>query len=271
MSGQKRAAGTSSGPPEKKRRVTVKTAEKWVRENDKEYSTATWLKFDARDRDYVVSLKCSICIRFEEKLHDSRNFNPAFIIGSKNLKASSFKEHAATDMHKRAMLLLRKSQSRSVTDYAPIAKALSTLGSEAEEKLMKKFEIAYLICKEGMAFLKMGPLCQLEEKHGVDLGSGYKNNQACSVFVEYIAQAMKETLVTILDKAKFFSIQGDGSTDSANIEDELFLVLYFDPYATDMRVHVRDKFLTVRRPNRSNAEGLYDNLDLEDWDSLINN
>ena len=120
-----------------------------------EYSTATWLKFDARDRDYVVSLKCSICIHFEEKLHGSRNFNPAFIIGSKNLKASSFKEHAATDMHKRAMLLLRKSQPRSVTDYAPIAKALSTLGSEAEEKLIKKFEIAYLICKEGMAFLKI--------------------------------------------------------------------------------------------------------------------
>ena len=49
---------------------------------------------------------------------------------------------------------LRKSQSRSVTEYAPIAKALSTLSSEAEEK---KFEIAYLICKEGMAFLSVVP------------------------------------------------------------------------------------------------------------------
>ena len=137
-------------------------------------------------------------------------------------------------------------------------KALSTLGSTAEEKLVKKFEIAYLICEEGMAFLKMSPLCQLEEKHGVDLGSGYKNNQACAVFIEYIAQAMKETLMNILAKAKFFSIQGNGSTDSANVENELFLVVYFEPYSQDGRIHVRDRFLTVRCPNRSNAEGLYE-------------
>ena len=107
---------------------------------------------------------------------------------------------------------------RALTEYAPIAKALSTLSSDAEAILVKKFEIAYLICKKSMAFLKMGPLCQLEEKHGVDLGSGYKNNQACAVFVQYITQAMKESLVATL---KFFSLQRDGSTDSANIEDEL--------------------------------------------------
>ena len=47
-----------------------------------------------------------------------------------------------------------------------------------------KFEIAYVICKENMAFMKMAPLCALEERHGVDLGSGYKNDQACAEFVE---------------------------------------------------------------------------------------
>ena len=62
----------------------------------------------------------------------------------------------------------------------------------------------------------------------------------------------------VLDKAKFFSIQADGSTDAGNIEDELFLALYSDPHAQDGRVHVRDKFLTVRRPSCSNAEGLHE-------------
>ena len=32
----------------------------------------------------------------------------------------------------------------------------------------------------------MSTLCELEEKHGVDLGAGYKNNQACAVFVDGI-------------------------------------------------------------------------------------
>ena len=104
----------------------------------------------------------------------------------------------------------------------------------------------------------MAAVCELEEKHGVDLGAGYKNNQACATFVDYIAQSQREGLAEVLAKAKFFSIQADGSTDSANIEDELFLVLYFDAHTQDGTVHVRSKFLTLRCPERSDAKGLYE-------------
>ena len=49
----------------------------------------------------------------------------------------------------------------------------------------------------------MGPLCVLEERHGVDLGAGYKNSQACSMFVDYIAQSIVIVLIllseTVLD------------------------------------------------------------------------
>ena len=37
-----------------------------------------------------------------------RNFNTAFIEGSGNLKVSSVKDHAATEMHARAMLLWKQ-------------------------------------------------------------------------------------------------------------------------------------------------------------------
>ena len=43
------------------------------------------------------------------------NYSPAFVVGSKNLRASSYKDHAATDMHKRAMLLFMKQSSVDVT------------------------------------------------------------------------------------------------------------------------------------------------------------
>ena len=33
-----------------------------------------------------------------------------------------------------------------------------------------------MIAKEKFAFTKMQPLCDLEEKHGVDLGTGYRND-----------------------------------------------------------------------------------------------
>ena len=61
-------------------------------------------------------------------------------------------------------------------------------------KFKRKFEIAYLIYKEGLASTKMSALCEHGEKHGVVLGAGYKNNQACAVFVDYIAQAQREAL-----------------------------------------------------------------------------
>ena len=76
--------------------------------------------------------------------------------------------------------------------------------------------------------------------------------------MEYIAQSQIEGLAAVLAKAKFLSIQADGSTDSANIEDELFLVLYFDAHSQDGVVHVQNRFLTVRRPERSDASGLYE-------------
>ena len=51
----------------------------------------------------------------------------------------------------------------------------------------------------------MSALCELEEKHGVDFGVGYKNNQACAVFVDYIARAQREALAAQLAMAKFLA------------------------------------------------------------------
>ena len=124
--------------------------------------------------------------------------------------------------------------------------------------MCRKFEIAYVLCKEGLAFRKKVPFCELEEKHGVDLGIGYKNRDACADFVKYIAQVQMDQLTTVLAKAKFLSIEADGTTDAANKEEELFMVVYFDPHCEDSSVHVQNRFLTVRNPNRSNAEGLYE-------------
>ncbi len=64
---------------------------------------------------------------------------------------------------------------------------------QCNRKRIKK-EVAYLMAKEGIAFNKMKPLCKLEERHGVDLGETYRNDQACATFVDYIAQDLREQL-----------------------------------------------------------------------------
>ena len=228
-------------PQAKKREVTVNTVERWKVDNDKAMNSSMWLTYDkmTTNHECVDSLKCLWCIKYKDRLIGCRNYNAAFVVGSKNLGVSAVKEHSLSEMHKRAMMLFNKSQGRQITEYSPIAKALSFLDESTACQLKKKFDIAYFICKERMPLENMKPLCELQERAGVDMGTGYKNNQACATFVEYIAQEQRELVKSVLEKCRFYSVQCDGSTDSANVEEELFLVMYCDPHAQDGRVHLQ--------------------------------
>ena len=110
----------------------------------------------------------------------------------------------------------------------PIVKALCMLDASCLVKGNSGNYFAYFLCKENLSFGKMDTFCQMEERHGVDLGSGYKNRHACTVFVEYIAKYLCERLAGVLDRCKFFALQIDGSTDSANMEEQLILAFYFN-------------------------------------------
>jgi len=74
------------------------------------------------------------------------NYRSAFIEGTTNIRASTFKDHAATEMHQRAMSLEAKEKSASVMEYAPIARAMAHVNlSKADKvKIKKKMDIAYM-------------------------------------------------------------------------------------------------------------------------------
>ena len=153
-------------------------------------------------------------------------------------------------------LYRRKTSSSSVTEYAPIARALCRMDSVVEQRLVRKFEVAYTIAKEGITFTKMTSLCNLLERQGVDLGEGYKTTMACSTFVEFIAEDLRQDLCQALQKHKFFSLQMDGNTDAANIEEEIFLSTYLDVSDSGGALHVRNNFLCIQQPKSTTAVGL---------------
>jgi len=245
------SSGCSGSTASKKRGVSVATVEKWIQDYDRDLNTVTWLQYDEGiDRFHASKLRCRVCKRFADKISSSRDFNLAFIEGSANLRTSSFRDHAGSDMHKRAMMLLRREQSfGSTREYSPLARMFSRIEEDTARRLKMQFETAYMIAKEGLAFTKMKPLCYLQEKYGVDLGITYRNDQACASFVGYIAQDLKMQLYNALHEAKFFSIQVDGSTDSANKEEELFLAIYFDPHSNDCSVHIRNQYFVCANLN----------------------
>ena len=194
-----------------------------------------------------------VCIEFEARLVGMRNFHSTFIDGSSNLCTRSFKDHAKSEMHVHAMMLFKKKQvgPSNAGNCPPIIQLIQNRHAETEARVKRKFDIAFINCKENLSFLKMGSLCEFQTRHGVDLGEGYKINKVCSEFAHYIAKdqlsIMKKTVADV-------SIQADSSTDSGNSENELFLVVPFEANSNDRKVHVRSRFLAVQEIKRANAE-----------------
>ena len=54
-----------------------------------------------------------------------------------------------------------------------------------------KFELAYFVATEQLAFAKYPNFCELEEQHGVSIGVAYRNEIACKEFLHYTAESSR--------------------------------------------------------------------------------
>ena len=79
------------------------------------------------------------------------------------------------------------------SSYAPIAQSFSNLAGDVRERLRHKFDIAYFTAIEKLPFQKYPALCELEQRHGVDIGMSYVNRSAGTSFIHYIAEARRQS------------------------------------------------------------------------------
>ena len=105
-------------------------------------------------------------------------------------------------------------------------------------------------------------MCELERRHGVNIGKNYTTETSARSFTHFVAQAQRMKLGITLQQAKFFSILLDGSTDSKNIENELLLVVWFDKdgQVNRERVVTKTSYLKIARPSTDNAKSIFDVL-----------
>ncbi len=89
-----------------------------------------------------------------------------------------------------------------------------------------------------VSFQKYPAICELEERHGVNLGSGYQTETetAAKSFTHYIVESQRQQLVYTLQSATFYSLLMDGSTDAVNVDNELLPVVWFDKEGVDEKV-----------------------------------
>ena len=163
-----------------------------------------------------------------------------------------------------AMSLLAKehaaSHGQGPSTYAPIVQALTRLSDSEKARLRRKFDIAYLVATENMSFLKYPVICDLEKKHGLDIGVSYTNERSGRTFVHYIAEARRQELAKKVVSAKFYSLLTDGSTDKGNIDNEAVLTVWCDSNGTDEKIHTRISYLSLIRPKFVTGEGLFEVL-----------
>ena len=252
-----------------KKLVTYDTYKKWRIEYDRECSTMSWLDCEtttaANGKRVVNKLKCKVCSRFKDKISGRKNFSNKWIVGAESIRTSNVRDHSRNDQHVHAMMLLNKEHSQSSglgpQSYAPIAKALNRLPDDERERLKRKFDIAYFVASENLPYTKYPKICDLEARHGVQVGSAYRNENAGKEFVHYIAKSKREAQLQKLAVAKFFSLLLDASTDKGNVDNELLLAVWCDPNGSDEKIHTRMDYLTVNRPHNVTAKGLFEVLE----------
>ena len=247
----------------KKRSVSFATYQKWLQDFDRELKTLSWLECDTTfkgGKKIVTQLRCSVCSKFESRIEGRRNYSAKWIRGADSVRTSSIRDHANSDQHLHATSLLQRecasAEGRSLASFAPIAKALSTIPEDERVKLRYKFDLAYFISREKLSFRKYPQLVKLEARHGVNIGTNYVTETSCREFTHYIADSVRQQLCNCLSTVNFFSLLLDGSTDCGNIDNELFLVVWFDKLGTSEKVCTKSSYFQVCKPNSVTAEGM---------------
>ena len=227
-----------------------------------------WLRCDKDEanRSLVATLYCKVCRQFEDRIRGMRNFSSAWVTGTTNHRTSNVLDHAKSDQHIASMSRLReeraKAQNAPISSYAPIVRSLMVMIESEKERMKRKFEICYVLAREGLAFLKYPAFHVLAERQGVELGSSYKTADSAKLFIHLIAESQRQQFLQSLSisSTPFFSFLLDGSTDAGNVEQELVFVLfcYIDDNTKEIRSCTR--YLAVVDPARTNTEGLIDCL-----------
>lgn len=87
-----------------------------------------------------------------------RNYSGTWVAGSINHKTSNIIDHARSDQHSSSVARFEadsaKAQGKPLETYAPIVRSMMTLDEREQNRMRRKFEICYVLAREGLAFLK---------------------------------------------------------------------------------------------------------------------
>ena len=220
------------------------TAEKWKSTSLAKYNADEWLVINSdKESKAVTSLNCSVCTKYIDRIMSTKGFQQQWCSeGSKRLQHSAAVDHAESTAHKMAFGLFLKDiglnerertcKERLLLDCSgqqSIVDGLNVMNEKDFEQTKKKFETVYFLVKNEMSLNTYQKLLNHEEKHGVMLGTAYRNRTSGTLMIDFIAESLRNDFKKKFDKANFYSLLSDGSTDASVTEKEALFVITFNP------------------------------------------
>lgn len=243
----------SGAIPGKKRKVSISDEEKKRKKKeyesnrpDRQYSKKwekdyPWLQFDG------AMMTCKTC----SEHFDNKNNNP-FVNGTTNFRSSTVSDHAESQSHKKAVLVVKaKGQSSVQKLQSEAGRALKNIKSAELHRLTYLFRNAHAIAKQNRPLSDYKWLCEIDMAKGLEIGTTYINEHAVRSFIHSIAQVEKDATTAALGECNFFSFMMDGTLDISGEEQETIYVRY------SKHGKVVDRFLNMSSPESTCALDLY--------------
>ena len=99
-----------------------------------------------------------------------KRFSRKWITGCQNYKLSAVSDHAQSEPHKSALKSFFKAEDPGYVEISPpnqksLAESFIVGDERTTAQTKKKFEVAYFVAKEEMAFHRYPSILKLEEMH----------------------------------------------------------------------------------------------------------
>ena len=240
-------------PPEKRKCISSEERLANRRKYEKEERMRTFKSDWAKEFEWLQhdpdsnTMTCSACKEFDTECTSS------FVKGCGNMKHDALVKHESSDIHLKCMKA-NKAKSAKVGS-TPAEKILSSLNKQQYDRMCNLFIICHGLAKHARPFTDIEWQCKMAERHGVDIGHGYRNQMSAKVFTHYIAQVVRRSLCSDLQQAPFWTVIIDGSNDSASLEAELLYVRYVK------KGKICSSFASYVNVDRANAPGILGALD----------
>eukprot|EP00731_Ephydatia_muelleri_P037733 Em0549g2a len=103
----------------------------------------------------------------------------------------------------------------------PLGKAFASVTTEESNRVVKLFDVAYMLAKEEMPFTKYPAIVELEKRLGVSLGSTYGTEHKCQKFTNTIGDCLQDAdTLDEIRASRFVTVSLDGSMDNSVQEKE---------------------------------------------------